>query len=137
MDIMQNRAKCKLCGDILQSYHRHDYVKCSCGEISIDGGLDYLHCSAKNWENFLRIDDEGNEIVVKVIDEKDQNPKKDDEKGDTKRKLSRKELISMLETMVKNIENLPKHVMDQPINHYDFYSYMLLVVSILKTSRKD
>jgi hypothetical protein len=65
---MTNRAKCKLCGDILESLHRHDYVTCKCGEIFIDGGNDLLRCGAKDFANFLRLDDEGNEIVVKVID---------------------------------------------------------------------
>lgn len=128
---MKNRAKCKLCGDILESFHRHDYIVCKCGEISIDGGLDYLKCSAKNWQNFLRIDDEGNEIIIKVIDQ----PEKEQAPEEIK-KLTRLEQIEMLETMVKNIENLPKHVMDLPINHYDFYSYILLITSILKTPEK-
>src|SRR5271166_4679007 len=57
---IKNRAKCKLCKDILESFHQHDYVTCTCGEISIDGGTSYWRCAAKNWENFLRLDDNGN-----------------------------------------------------------------------------
>lgn len=129
---MKNRAKCKLCGDILESFHRYDYVACKCGEISIDGGLDYLHCSAKNWQNFLRIDDEGNEIIIKVTDNEPQEQQREEPE-----KLTRSQQINMLETMVKNIENLPKHVMDLPINHYDFYSYILLITSILKAPEKN
>lgn len=33
-------AKCSSCGDIIYSCFRHDYVKCSCGSIAIDGGQD-------------------------------------------------------------------------------------------------
>ena len=40
--IIINQAKCKVCGDIIQSKHRHDFVTCSCGSISVDGGLAYL-----------------------------------------------------------------------------------------------
>ena len=31
----------------------------------------------------------------------------------------------------------PKTVNGKTVNHYDFYSYMLLVVSILKTDQKN
>ena len=51
---MRNRAKCKLCDDIIESVHHHDYITCKCGEISVDGGDHYCRCSARNWENFIR-----------------------------------------------------------------------------------
>ena len=40
--IIRNRAKCKLCGDIVESFSVHDYRECSCGNASVDGGRDYL-----------------------------------------------------------------------------------------------
>ena len=40
--ILRNRAKCKLCGDTIESTHVHDFVSCSCGAVSVDGGRDYL-----------------------------------------------------------------------------------------------
>ena len=40
--ILSNQVKCKLCGDTPYSAHRHDYVTCSCGKASVDGGMDYL-----------------------------------------------------------------------------------------------
>lgn len=40
--IVSNQARCKKCGDVIFSRHRHDYVECSCGAISVDGGRDYL-----------------------------------------------------------------------------------------------
>lgn len=37
-----NRVKCLECGEILTSYHRHDYKTCSCTNVTmIDGGLTY------------------------------------------------------------------------------------------------
>lgn len=39
--IVLNRAKCLTCGDIIVSYHTHDYVTCSCGALSVDGGTSY------------------------------------------------------------------------------------------------
>lgn len=38
----RNRAKCKKCGDIIESKYRHDFVTCKCGAISVDGGEDYI-----------------------------------------------------------------------------------------------
>lgn len=40
--IVQNEAKCLKCGDIIFSRHTHDFVTCSCGNVSVDGGLSYL-----------------------------------------------------------------------------------------------
>lgn len=36
-----NSIMCKICGDILSSYHVHDFKRCSCKLIGIDGGLEY------------------------------------------------------------------------------------------------
>lgn len=36
-----NRAGCRDCGDVITSTHRHDYVTCKCGNISVDGGDTY------------------------------------------------------------------------------------------------
>ena len=40
--IVKNKVRCKKCGDVIESKHTHDFVKCSCGEVSIDGGHEYL-----------------------------------------------------------------------------------------------
>lgn len=40
--IVQNAVQCISCGDFIVSKHRHDYVTCSCGTISVDGGQSYL-----------------------------------------------------------------------------------------------
>ena len=40
--IVLNRAQCAKCGDIIISRHRHDWVHCKCGTISVDGGCWYL-----------------------------------------------------------------------------------------------
>jgi hypothetical protein len=51
--LLINRAQCSVCGDIIESTSRHDWVSCKCGAISVDGGVDYQHCSADVWEHFL------------------------------------------------------------------------------------
>jgi DNA-directed RNA polymerase subunit N (RpoN/RPB10) len=40
--ITHNRIRCLKCGDIIESKHVHDFVRCSCGSVSVDGGHDYL-----------------------------------------------------------------------------------------------
>lgn len=49
--IIKNKAKCLKCGDIIESIDRHDYVQCSCGNISVDGGKDYLKRSYRDEMN--------------------------------------------------------------------------------------
>lgn len=40
--IIVNKIKCNLCGDVIESKYTHDYKVCSCGSVSVDGGLEYL-----------------------------------------------------------------------------------------------
>lgn len=40
--ITVNKARCRKCGDVIESTHRHDFVSCKCGAIAVDGGRDYL-----------------------------------------------------------------------------------------------
>lgn len=40
--IILNKARCRKCGDIIESKHRHDFVRCKCGSVAVDGGTDYL-----------------------------------------------------------------------------------------------
>lgn len=40
--IIQNAVSCLACGDFIVSKHRHDFVTCTCGAISVDGGQEYL-----------------------------------------------------------------------------------------------
>jgi Zn finger protein HypA/HybF involved in hydrogenase expression len=40
--ILHNKIKCKKCGDVIESVHRHDFKYCECGSVAVDGGKDYL-----------------------------------------------------------------------------------------------
>ena len=40
--IIENKIKCKHCGDIIESTHVHDFKWCSCGKVAVDGGHYYL-----------------------------------------------------------------------------------------------
>jgi hypothetical protein len=51
--IIRNSAKCALCGDEIESKFRWDFVSCSCGEIFVDGGHDYLRAGFKSEDSFI------------------------------------------------------------------------------------
>ncbi len=52
--ITHNRAACKLCGEIIESRHRHDFVGCMCGTIAVDGGREYLR-RVGNLQQFIEM----------------------------------------------------------------------------------
>lgn len=49
--IIKNAIKCNLCGDIIESLHKHDYKSCLCGAVFVDGGTDYLRRGYTNSQN--------------------------------------------------------------------------------------
>lgn len=56
--IIRNAVKCLTCGDVIESKHRHDFVKCSCGGIAVDGGHDYLRLVGDGpWEDLSVLED--------------------------------------------------------------------------------
>lgn len=40
--IVLNRAKCLLCDDTITSLTAHDFNMCRCGNLTVDGGKEYL-----------------------------------------------------------------------------------------------
>ncbi len=114
---MRNRAKCKLCDTIIESLRENDNCECRCGEISVMGGAK-MGCSAKNWNNFFRVDDEDN-IITPIIKEKAPKP-------------TREDLVNVLDEMIKRIEDMPPNAMVVSINHYDFVSLLMLLSSIFR-----
>jgi hypothetical protein len=47
--IILNRVQCRECGEVLTSYHRHDYKTCGCtNETMVDGGTNYQHYGGLN-----------------------------------------------------------------------------------------
>ena len=58
-EIINNKIKCKKCGDIIESKSINDYKRCSCGAVAIDGGKDYLKRigNEKDYEELSEIKD--------------------------------------------------------------------------------
>ncbi len=40
--ILRNAARCKLCGDVIESNLVSDFIECSCGAMLIGGGKKHL-----------------------------------------------------------------------------------------------
>ncbi len=64
--ILKNQAKCLLCGDVVESKHPHDFVACSCGALTVDGGNEYL-CRAfynrLDWEERSILEEFGEAVT--------------------------------------------------------------------------
>ena len=39
--VIKNAIQCNLCGDIIESTYRHNFVECSCKACFVDGGHEY------------------------------------------------------------------------------------------------
>lgn len=52
-NIIKNIAACRLCGEIIESKHCHDFVRCLCGEIFVDGGREYIRRGAMDLNNII------------------------------------------------------------------------------------
>ena len=118
---MKNRAKCKKCNTIIEALHETDLQLCICGEIFVEG-ISYK-CGAKDWSNFLRVDDAGNEIVPKIIDGSDE----------ILIKPGRKDIVDMIDNMIKSYETLPQSAMSAPITYYDLMSVLLLLSALARS----
>lgn len=123
---MRNRAKCKNCHEIIESFHPTDYVQCKCKEIAVDGG-EKLLAFAKDWSNFLRVNDKDEETPVTVVDKEDfkkipleQTPPNKQEK------------MEMLKGMIDSYERLPSHAMSHSVSNDDMAAALLLIYEILK-----
>ena len=126
---MRNRAKCKLCSSIIESKDRHDHVSCECGEIAVDGGSDYFRCGARSFDNFIRIDDQGNEVKVKIVESDNDSEELKEKKPPTK-----EELLQEIEGMISSIERLPQNAMVTSVTQYDLLSLLYVISSLFKVS---
>jgi hypothetical protein len=125
---MRNRAKCKLCKNVIESFTLMDYVTCSCGEITIEGGNQKFLVYCRDFANFLRIDDQDNEVevTVKQASEALQQPREES------KPLSREQLIEEFSCLLENLNSLPPNAAHTPVTHSDLSSALSLVLTILR-----
>lgn len=121
---MRNRAKCKLCGDTIESYANDDTIECSCGEITISGGAQKLITWAKDYTNFLRIDDFDNEIEVKFVDKEQSTLKNYASPNFEKQKL-----LEEFKNLIDYYENMKLH----QVTNKDLADFMRLILLIMES----
>lgn len=127
---MKNQAKCRLCRDVIESLALADIVTCSCGEITIWGGAYELRSNAKDYKNFLRISESGQEVEVKYHEK----PEESNTAHEEQESISIKDLMYSLEASIKAIENLPDHAKNSSVTHYDMLSLMIVINELFKRS---
>ncbi len=50
--ILVNQAQCLICFEVVVSKHQHDFKSCTCGNIFVDGGKDYIRRGYRNRNKF-------------------------------------------------------------------------------------
>lgn len=60
MKILVNKIRCRKCNDVIQSRYTHEYKRCKCGEVAVDGGLEYLRRigAREDWEELSEYEEE-------------------------------------------------------------------------------
>lgn len=106
--ILKNAVRCKICGDVIESKHVHDFKRCSCGNVAVDGGHEYLR------RCFAEPDDYEELSVCKEINNPDKPYEPDDGYDslipDNKRMITAKPDIRLQDfaMLVKNMRNKQK-----------------------------
>lgn len=127
---MRNRAKCKLCDDIIESVNTHDYMTCKCGEISIDGGNSsgYWRSRAANPENLIRLNDDDTVFIPKPKEIEEEAPPP----APIKKTRTRQDLLEELDEMTKHMDDLPPNALYAPLTHADLAMIINIIKLVLK-----
>lgn len=127
---MRNRAKCKLCLSVIESFLPDEIVYCKCGEIAVCDGA-----AMRMWPigspNFLRVDEIGNEVVVSY---KEKGAEGHDNEGEHKpnEPRSKADLIKDFENAIEYIDKSPDHEKYSPVTNIALCHYLKALVNILK-----
>lgn len=123
---MINRAKCRLCCTIIESHLPDEIVYCKCAEIAVCDGA-AMRMWANRIENFLRVDDIGNEIKVSYEQKSAEGQQhKDGDQGS--HRPTKEELIDSVEYAIKALDEMPSH----HVTSKDLANCMLMLINILK-----
>ena len=54
---MNSKIRCLHCNDVIESFDRHDFKRCKCGKVFIDGGDAYLRFGwpSGDWKDSIEI----------------------------------------------------------------------------------
>lgn len=79
--VVLNQMRCGICGEFVESTRRHEFRKCSCGNVGVDGGHDYVRsmhrtdryidffifgwaASEKRCETVAKLEAEGSHLAI-------------------------------------------------------------------------
>ena len=93
--IKQNRIKCKVCGDVIESKSVYDFVTCSCKRCYVDGGKSYVQVGAFDLKD------------VVVLTEYENNKRQGDSLTDIPQERSKRERAMRIASAIGSIEGVP------------------------------
>lgn len=64
--ITQNAAVCHLCGEFIESKHGHDFKWCSCQNVAVDGGKNYIRRAFNDKCTFTEMNEYRNMTVEEL-----------------------------------------------------------------------
>ena len=64
--ITQNAAVCHLCGEFIESKHGHDFKWCSCENVAVDGGKNYIRRAFNDKGTFTEMNEYRNMTVEEL-----------------------------------------------------------------------
>ena len=64
--IIINKAKCKKCGDIIESKKINGFKRCTCGSIAVDGGHEYIK-RVGNKDDIIELSKVENIVTKEII----------------------------------------------------------------------
>lgn len=86
-------------------------------------------CYAKSFKNFIRIDDDGNEVIPTIIEG---DAPEADPNHHIKEPPNRDELLAGLNEYIKSFDNLPSHALMTPITQNEMKACMMIIYAILR-----
>lgn len=131
----RNRAKCKKCDDIIESFFVYDTVSCSCGEIAVstgegEGDAKYLS-SANDFANFIRVDDMDKEVPVDYRENKEKDNKEAEPAEDNK-DMAIDSLLDVLKNKIEIVSNLPTHIQQSFVTQMDLADALSVVYALFR-----
>lgn len=52
---LKNKARCLLCSDTIEYKYTHNFVRCKCGSLAVDGGNDYHKRCFQRQEDYVEV----------------------------------------------------------------------------------
>jgi hypothetical protein len=125
--IAMNKAKCLRCNDIVESKHMHDHAHCSCGNVSVCGGLINPMIRATDYSAVRGVDDAEHPISSKSKDGEEYKDNKAD------KAITREELLERFESRLACLHRLPQIARYSNISVDELYSWLSDISTILRS----